>query len=437
MTKKIITVLLLIPNFLNAQNAGTLSYKGAIALLMKNNFDILIAKNNATVADIQNTYGNAGFLPKVDFNAGTSLASNKTRQEFASGLKVNQSGVGSQNLNAGVFLSWTIFDGMKMFAAKERLSLLEEQGTLSLKLQIEQQIEQLTLIYYQAVKQEQIIKGILSSMEVGEERIKLYTRKLEIGAGSNVELLQAKLDYNAQKSNLLMQKSLLNDYKSTLLSMLKTDAGSNFEIDTLFEFESVSSLEEIKQKMDQSNSSILFARRNVQVQTQVLKEMQSMIMPKLGLTSAYNFSRAENAAGFSLLNQNLGYNLGLNLSWNIFNGFNTRNQIKVGKYMVQNSQLEVEKMKFSFHNAAYSAYQKMLHDKEILALEEENINLAKEALNISLSRLKTGLGDYLEIKESQNSYESAVTRLVNARYNLKQSELSIKKLMGLLIQNTN
>jgi outer membrane protein len=189
-----------------AQINGMLTYKQAVGLLLKNNFDIQIAKNNATIADIQNTYGNAGFMPRVDINAGTSIASNKTRQEFASGLSVNQSGVGSQNLNAGAFLTWTIFDGMKMFATKERLNLLEQQGELSMKLEMEQQIEQLTLIYFQTVKHEQLIKGIEATMQVSQERIKLYERKLDIGAGSNVELLQARLDYNAQKSTFTFSK---------------------------------------------------------------------------------------------------------------------------------------------------------------------------------------------------------------------------------------
>lgn len=429
--------ILFLPLSLMAQVSGMLSYKQAVALLLKNNFDIQIAKNNASIADIQNSYGNAGFLPKVDINAGTSIASNKTRQEFASGLQVNQSGVGSQNINAGAFLTWTIFDGMKMFATKERLNLLEQQGELSLKLAMEQQIEQLTLLYFQAVKQAQLIKGIQTAMELNEERIKLYERKLDIGAGSNVELLQAKLDFNAQKSNLLTQKSTLSECKSNLLAMLKTEATTSFDVDTIFEFENVKSLEEIKQKIEQSNQSVIFAKRNVDVQTQALKEVQSLSLPRVGLTSAYNFTRNENAAGFSLLNQNLGYNFGVNLSWNIFNGFNTRNQIKVGKFAVQNSQLEVDKIKFTYNNAAYSAYQRMLNDQEILSLEEDNIKLAQEALTISLERLKIGLGNYLEIKASQTTYEEAITRLVNARYNLKQSETAIKKLMGSLISTNN
>jgi outer membrane protein TolC len=73
-------------------------------------------------------------------------------------------------------------------------------------------------------------------------------------------------------------------------------------------------------------------------------------------------------------------------------------------------------------------------DKDLLALEEENIKLADQSLLIALERLKLGLGNYLETKESENSYEEAVTRLVNARYSVKQSETRLRKLTGELLK---
>lgn len=426
-------LLILLPCSIIAQNNNTLSFKQAAELLLKNNFDIQLAQNNATIADINNTYGNAGFLPKVDINAGISTANNKTNQEFSNGLTVNKSGVGSQNYNAGMFLSWTVFDGMKMFATKERLNLLEQQGELSTKISIEQQLEQLINLYYTAVMQTQLIKGIEVSMQVTEERIKIYQRKLEIGSGSNVELLQAKLDYNAQKSNLLTQKLNLAEYKNNLKVLIKANLDQDFAVDTVIDFEPEFSLEAVKQKIEQSNQLLLFAKKNTDIISQSLKEAQSLTLPKISLQSAYNFTNSKSTAGFALLNQNLGYSFGITSSWNIFNGFNTRNKIKVAKIQVRNSQIEVDRIKYNLWSSAYTTYQKLKDNIEILSLEEQNIELAKEALQISTERLKTGLGNYLEIKESQNSYETALTRLVNARYNLKMTETSLKKLTGTLI----
>lgn len=434
MRNYILLLLLLSSASIQAQVSGTLSYQQAVAIALKSNYDIELAQNKTEIATEQNTYGNAGFMPKIDLVAGATIASNKTKQEFSSGLNVNKSGVGSQNKNAGIVLSWTIFDGLKMFATKERLNLLEQQSQLGLKIQLEQTIEQVTQLYYSIVKQQQVIKGIEAAMEVSSERIKIAQKKSETGAGSNVELLQAKLDFNAQRSNLISQKNLLVEYKSNLLLQLKTDPSSVFDVEQNVAFEPVQTIDAIKQKIETQNQSLAYSKKYSLIQTQVVKEAKSLQMPRLALTSGYNFVRSENAAGFSLLNQNLGYNVGLTLNWNIFNGFTTQTQINVAQLQLQQTKIETDYLKTTLLNASTVAYLRWEGANEILTLEEENNTLAEEQLKIVTERLKLGLGNYLEIKESQSSYEEAVTRLANARYNSKIAETTLKKLSGELVK---
>jgi outer membrane protein TolC len=411
-----------------------LSYQQVVAMALESNYDIQIAQNNKRIATKQNTLGNAGFLPKMDIVSTGNLATNNTNQKFANGLEVNQGNVQSNALNAGAYLSWTIFDGMKMFATKERLNLLAQQGELGLKLQVENTIQEVTILYYQIVKQEQLIKGIDAAMAVSEERIKIADKKKALGSGSNVEVLQAKLDLNAQKSNLIAQKYVLNEYKSNLLLLLKLDANKSFIVDSTFAFEGLQSMEEIKAQVDQMNTAIRFADKNVLITQQNVKELQSQRFPSLGLTSNYLFSRSQNEAGFALFNQNLGLNTGFTFSWNLFNGLRTSNQIRIAKIQNLNASLEVERTRLNQFSAAQIAYTRWLGDKEILLLEEENIKLAAQSLQITTERLRLGLGNFLETKESQSSYEAAITRLVNARYNLKQSETILKKLTGAFVK---
>ena len=434
MFKRLISLLLFLPFLGFAQNANLLTYQQAIEHALKNNFEIQISKNNLTAAELQNNLGSAGFLPKVDLMANGSLSNNNTKQEFSSGLLVDKKGVASNNINSGAFLSWTIFDGMKMFANRERLNLMEQQGELSLKIQIENTLEKVTINYYQVVKQEQLINGIKAAMKVSEERIILAKKKLELGSGSNVELLQAKMDLNAQKSNLINQKNTLNDYKTELLALIKPESNNPFSVDSVFVFESLSAIEDIKQKVEKQNNSILFSQKKALITSQNIKEIRAQALPKFGLTSNYIFGKTENSAGFALLNQNLGYNLGFTFSWNIFNGFNTNNQLKVSQLQFQNNRLEEENTKTLRLLEVATNYNRFLGDKEALDLEEENIKLAEQSLKISSERLRLGLGNYLEIKESQSSYEDAITRLVNARFNLKKSEITLKKLAGELIK---
>lgn len=423
-------ILVFLPLALFAQNPTVLSYQQVVAMALESNYDIRIANNNAEIAKKQNTFGNAGFMPKLDIISNGNIATNNTNQNFSNGLEVNQDNVKSNTLNAGAYLSWTIFDGMKMFATKERLNLLAQQGELGFKMQIENTIEEVTLLYYQIVKQLQLIRGIDAAMAVSEERIKIADTKKALGSGSNVEVLQAKLDLNAQKSNLITQKYILNEYKNNLLVLIKSDVSTSFSVDTIFAFDGLKSMEEIKAQVDKMNTAIRYADKNVLIGIQNIKELQSQRFPTIGLTSNYLFGRSQNEAGFALLNQNLGFNTGFTFSWNLFNGLRTSNQIKVAKMQNLNASFEVERTRLNQFSAAHIAYTRWLGDKEIMLLEEENIKLAEQSLQITTERLRLGLGNFLETKESQSTYEAAITRLVNARYNLKQSETALKKLTG-------
>jgi outer membrane protein TolC len=413
------------------------SYLDIVSLALKNNFDIEIARNNVRVAAAQHTVGAAGMLPKLDINASGNKASNDTKQAFSSGLEVNQKGVQSESIAAGAYLSWTVFDGLKMFATKERLRLLEQQSELSLRLQIETTIEDVTLYYYQVVKQQQLIKGIEAAISVSEERIKIADKKLSLGSGSNVELLQAKLDRNALRSDWIAQRYLLNEFKNSLMTLVKEQPDTNYAVDTIFEFAPIASMERIRTMAEAQNTGIALADKNVLLSEQVVKELRSQTMPKLTLNSNYIFSRNTNAAGFSLLNQNAGLNYGFTFSWNIFNGLNTRNQINVAKIQVENARFRADQSRLNTQSALQSAYIRWNGDKEILALEEENMKLAQQSLFIATERERIGLGNYLETKQSQSSFQDAITRLVNARFNVKQSEMALRRISGTLIDVTD
>jgi len=434
LNKILLNILMFLPLALFAQSPTVLSYQQVVAMALESNYDIRIAQNNAAIAQKQNTFGNAGFMPKLDILSNVNIATNNTNQKFSNGLEVNQGNVKSNTTNAGAYLSWTIFDGMKMYATKERLNLLAQQGELGFKMQIENTIEEVTLLYYQIVKQEQLIKGINAAMAVSEERIKIAEKKKALGSGSNVEVLQAKLDLNAQKSSLITQKYILNEYKNNLLVLIKSDVNTSFSVDTIFAFDGLKSMEEIKAQVDKMNTAIRFADRNVSIGLQSIKELQSQRFPSIGLTSNYLFGRSQNEAGFALLNQNLGFNTGFTFSWNLFNGLRTSNQIKVAKMQNLNATLEVERTRLNQFSAAQIAFTRWLGDNEIMLLEEENIKLAEQSLQITTERLRLGLGNFLETKESQSTYEAAITRLVNARYNLKQSETALKKLTGAFVK---
>jgi outer membrane protein len=406
----------------------------AIDIALKNNYDIQIVKNNEAIAANNNSLGNAGMLPRVDVQASTSLANNATKQVFSSGLIVDKPGVQSQNLNAGVYLTWTLFDGFKMFATHERLKELEAMGILSTKIQIENTLQQLIVMYYNIVRQKQLIKGLSENISISEERLKIAQKKMEIGSASKLDVLQAKVDMNAQTSNLYRQKTTLTQLKISLNQLLVRSVETEFDVEELIPVEFQLKYDELKNTVNNNNVDLMYAQRTINLYSHLIRETKSQIFPRLNLNTNYLFSRSENQAGFALLNQNLGLNVGLTASWNIFNGFNTSNQIKNARLQLENANLEYNNIKTQLQLQLLSAFKNYQDDAEILKLEEENTTLAKEAVDIALERFKVGSSNAIELKEIQKSYDDALTRLADARYTAKVSETQLMKLNGALLK---
>lgn len=122
----------------------------AVEQTLKQNFGIRIASTRKKIGENDNTLGNAGFLPTVTGQASKNYSISKIDQEFFGGLRdpLRQSGVKNNNSNLGVTVVWTLFDGMGMFVARDRLAELQRQGVVSEKIVIENTIAQVANSYY-------------------------------------------------------------------------------------------------------------------------------------------------------------------------------------------------------------------------------------------------------------------------------------------------
>ncbi len=64
-------------------------------------------------------------LPIINVTAGDVFNLNNINQKFTTGQEVQRNWVPINSFNAALNIDWTIFDGMRMFAAKDRLAALQ------------------------------------------------------------------------------------------------------------------------------------------------------------------------------------------------------------------------------------------------------------------------------------------------------------------------
>jgi outer membrane protein len=413
---------------------GEFTLNQAIELGLKSNYDIAIQNNNATIAANNNNLGNAGMLPVVDINASTNFATSAIKQEFYTGPSVEKTGVKSNNVGSGVYLTWTLFNGLKMFATHQQLSALEAMGKLSSKMQIENTLQTIIVTYYNVVKQKQLIKGLTENIKISEERLTIAQKRLEVGAGSKLDVLQAKTDKNAQTSALYRAKTDLEAYKAALNQLLARSAETAFEVSDSIPVDFQIKYEDLKTNYQKTNLNLMYAQENIALSKQQLRGTKADMFPVINFNANYIFSRVQNQAGQILFNRNLGFNYGLTASWRIFNGFALNERIKNAQLQTENATINYSNLQSQVEQQLLIAFKQYQDDQKILALEEDNLKLAKESVSIALERFRVGSSNTLELQLIQQTYQDALVRLTDARYNGKVSETQLMKLNGNLMK---
>ncbi len=423
--------------FFPAQAQQLLKLEEAVAAALANNYEIQLLRNDSAVYALNNSYARAAFLPRINATTGLLFNQNNQRQKLADGSKRQANNIRSNNLNASVNLNWLVFDGFKMFATRDKLAEFVKMGELTIKNQVSTTLADVIKTYYNIVKEKQQLKAIEEQMSINTEREKQAEKKLSAGLGAKPELLQAKLDLNAQKANRLKQITLIETIKEQLNQLLNFAEGTAYEVADSIPIDKQLVAGDIFTAAEASNTELLLGKQNIQLAQLTLKERKAERFPTLSLISAYNFSRTNNKTVINtftpLLNQNFGFNYGATVSIPIFNNYNVKRQIQEAQLDFAYQQLLFDYKRSTTRSAVSNAFKNYTLQLRTLELEEENIKLAKENVYIALERNRLGLSTILELRESQKSLEDSYNRLIAARYAAKLAETELKRLRGDLL----
>lgn len=433
-----VLILIFLTGYTGYAQLRMLTIEEAVAAALKNNYDILLLKNDSAVYTLNNSYAKAAFLPRFNASSAVLFNNNNLKQKLADGSERKQDGIRSNNISASLNMNWTVFDGFRMFATRDKLAEFVTLGSLSIKNQLINTISDIIKTYYNIVRQKQQRKAIEEQMGINEERVKQAEKKLSVGLGAKPELLQAKLDLNAQKAALLQQLTLIEKLKDQLNQLMVFEPGTTYEVADSIVFDNTLVAGDIFSSAEKNNTELLVAKQNIQLANTTLRERKADRFPIVSLNSAYNYNKTSNKLVVNnftpLFNRNHGFNYGVSISIPILNSFTVQRQIKEAKLDIQYQQLIYDYQKTRINIAISNAYKDYELQKKTLELEESNIILAKENVYIAVERLRLGISTSLELRETQKSLEDAYNRLIAARYNTKVAETELLRLRGSLVK---
>jgi outer membrane protein TolC len=415
-----------------------LTLEQAIAASLANNYDIRLSRNDSSLAALDNAFANYAFYPRLNANAGIAFNNNNQKQVLADGTKRESNGIKSNTTNASLNLNWTLFDGLKMFITRRRLGELVELGELQIKNQVVATVADVMAVYYDISRQQQQLKATEEQMQLSSERLKLAQYKFDVGTGTKSDVLQAQIDYNAQRSQQLTQQTAIQKLKEQLNNLLAVPVTSEFSVLDTIPLNTSLTLDSIQNAISTTNPQLLLAQKQIDIANLALKERRAERFPTVSFNSAYNFNRTDNKTVINpfqpLFSQNRGLNYGFTATIPIFNGYITKRNIRAAELDIEYQQLLYQRSAAQINTSVNTAYRDYSLYRQTLDLEEDNIKLVRENLYIARERYRLGVTTFLEMRTAEQSLADATNRLIQARYNTKVAEIELLRLRGDLVR---
>jgi len=411
----------------NAQQLLTL--EDAIDAGLQNNYGIQLSKNFAEIADNNRTLGNTGFLPIITLNSSHTERVEDSEFE-AGGDARSTTGARSSQTNAAINLDWTLFDGFQMFSTYDRLGVLRDVTNTELRSDMEALVAQISLAYYNIVRINEQLKILANNIEVSEERIEIEETKVDLGSGSQYDLLQARSDLNADRAAYIRETNQLTEAKIVLNELLSRDPEVVFDVTSEIDINRGLVRDELYQKLINENTELTISRLQKDISRLEIREIRAERYPEISLTSGYSFNRSENDGGFIRFNETTGFSIGLTARVNLFDGFNQSRRVQNAQINQKNAEISYEMQKLrleSDFSAIYRSYENAL---ELVDLERDNFENAQETLDIALERFRLGTISSLEFREAQRTFLQAENRLINVLFDAKVAETTLLQLSG-------
>jgi outer membrane protein TolC len=430
-TKIIIRSLILI--FLCAAKTygqEVLTIKDAMSIALKNNFDIKIASNNLDIDKTNSSLGNAGILPRVNATLvdGNNIQNSTLVRQDGTVNTLNNAI--NNNLNYGVLLDWTIFDGFKMFARREQLSELQKLGEARLKRTIIMKISEVNAVYYDLVQQQQQLAALDSTIVISTKRLELAENRFKIGKASKLEVLNAQVDLNTDKVMLLRQKESYSNLKTALNQVLSRDASIDFKVVDEVQVNNKLVLKELMDLAEKQNPQLEAEIINKRVAELQLKQIKGERYPLVTVNSGYSIFESVTSLGFASSFKGSGFTYGLRASLNLFNGMGQNRNEKIAKIQLENSKIAIEQQSLLLQSELTIAFQTYLTNLELIQLEETNEAIAKQNLSITIEKFRIGTITTIEFRAAQLNYINAKVRFSNSQFQAKLSEIALRELAG-------
>lgn len=399
-----------------------LTLEACIALTLKQHPAQAAARADAEAASARVGQARAAYLPQVKLEG--SYSDNRSTTFFTGASSRTE---GWQGKFSGTQL---LFDFGKtpstIEAAKADLAAYE-QASARVRQQLILQVRE---AYFGLLAAERLIRVHEETVAQTEARLKQAEAFFEVGTRPRFDVTQAEVEVNNSRLNLIKARHAVRVAQATLANRIGIDPSTPVRVRDVPERREAVDLAQSVQEALRRRPEVLEAEERVRQTESLVAATQADYYPAISLQGSYLFNGVTYRSGSTEVPQGDSWGGGVVLTYNLFDGFLTRNKVSEQRALLRGLRDRLEETRLNVRLEVRQAWLALQDAAARLDVVRSNVKKARENFEIAQGRYEAGVGVLLEVNDARVALTAAETEAVTALYDYQTALARLEKAMG-------
>jgi len=342
-----------------------------------------------------------------------------------------------QNWNAGVQIVQSIYEGGKLVAALQAANTTKQQALAQYQTVLADTLLAVRVAYYDVLLAAQQITVHEASVNLLQNELEDQQRRYHAGTVPHFNVLRAEVAVANERPNLIQARNNYRIAKNNLSNLLGynlpheiwEDIPLNLT-DTLDATPYQVDLPAAIQQALSRRTELVALRKTAELQRLNVVNAKAGYKPTVQAFAGYTWNNSQfvdpNDIGYALY----GWNVGGQVSWNIFDGMLTRGRVVQAKALYDKAKTDIEDTGRQIELEVRTAYSQFIEAREVLESQQKVQEEAEEALREAEARATAGTGTQLDVLDAQTSLTQARTTDVQALHDYDAARARLERAIG-------
>ncbi|MDB6121177.1 MAG: Outer rane efflux protein [Pedosphaera sp.] len=338
--------------------------------------------------------------------------------------------------NANIQILQNVYAGGRINSSLRSAKLTKEQALLQYQTVLADALLRMRIAYYDVLSTEEQIVVQEASVKLLTREFEDQTRRFQAGTVPRFNVLRAEVEVANQRPRLIQARNAYRIAKNNLVDQLGYRMPAEVWEDIPVQLTDKLDAEPYRIELPIAIAKALQNRTELAVlQKAEALGLENVISAKAGYKPSVGIFAGYGGRN-TIFNNDLGKGVfgfrgGVQVTWDIFDGFLTKGRVQEAKARYQGAKVDVENEIRGIELDVRTQYSNFIEARETLESQKKVQEQAEEALRLATARSDAGTGTQLDVLQAQTALTTARSTQVQALHDYDVARARLERAIGI------